>query len=76
LEIYPLVNKILHFAELQDFANVAIGTFSSGMIARLAFTATFFQINHCDILLLDEVLATGDASFNWRCLIPLQTDRD
>ena len=58
-----IVNKILHFAELQDFANVAIGTFSSGMIARLAFTATFFQINHCDILLLDEVLATGDASF-------------
>ncbi|MEN9782070.1 MAG: O-antigen export system ATP-binding protein RfbE, partial [Pseudomonadota bacterium] len=57
------VDKILDFAQLKDHATVPIGTYSSGMIARLAFATTFFQIKNCDILLLDEVLATGDVSF-------------
>ena len=55
------VEDILKFAELEKFSDTKTRNFSSGMIARLAFS-TAVQINP-DILLVDEVLAVGDLSF-------------
>jgi ABC-type polysaccharide/polyol phosphate transport system ATPase subunit len=52
---------VIEFAELSDKIDMPLKTFSSGMHARLAFTVSVFQAP--DILLLDEVLATGDANF-------------
>ena len=60
-EIINRVEKILEFAELERFADTKIRNFSSGMIARLAFS-TAIQVEP-DILLVDEVLAVGDLSF-------------
>jgi len=59
--IDQVIDEVFDFAELQDFRHDYIKTYSSGMYARLAFTvATSFQY---DILILDEVFATGDAGF-------------
>ncbi len=59
-------NDIVDFAELWDFIDAPIRTYSSGMVARLGFaTATAFQP---DILLLDEVLSVGDERFHQKCL--------
>ncbi len=56
---------IFEFAELQRFRNMKLKNFSSGMYARLAFaTATATEP---DILLIDEVLAVGDAAFRKKC---------
>lgn len=60
-EIINRVCNILQFAELERFADTKIKNFSSGMIARLAFS-TAIQVEP-DILLIDEVLAVGDAEF-------------
>ncbi len=56
---------ILEFAELKRFENVKLRNFSSGMYVRLAFSIAI-QTNP-DILLLDEVLAVGDESFQKKC---------
>lgn len=55
------IPSILEYAELENFADTKIKNFSSGMFARLAF-ATAIQVDP-DILLVDEVLAVGDVSF-------------
>jgi len=55
------IPNILEFAELQDYSKVKLRTFSTGMAMRLAF-ATAIQIDP-DIILVDEVLAVGDISF-------------
>ena len=53
--------KIIEFSELGDKINLPLKTYSSGMVARLAFSSAIFQ--DPDILLLDEIFATGDAGF-------------
>jgi len=57
--------EILDFAELKRFENMKLKNFSSGMAVRLAFS-TAIQTNP-DILLVDEVLAVGDESFQRKC---------
>ena len=57
-EIQLKIDDILEFAELRQFANQKLKTFSSGMISRLAFS-TARQIQP-DILLIDEILSVGD----------------
>lgn len=54
-------NKIIEFSELGEFIDKPMMNYSSGMMARFAFSSVIFQ--KADILLLDEVFATGDASF-------------
>jgi ABC-type polysaccharide/polyol phosphate transport system ATPase subunit len=59
------VPRILEFAELEEFADQKLKNFSSGMGVRLAF-AVAIQAD-ADILLMDEVLAVGDARFQEKC---------
>jgi len=57
---------VIDFSELADFIDVPIRNYSSGMLARLGFAvATMIRP---DVLLVDEVLAVGDAAFQERCL--------
>jgi ABC-type polysaccharide/polyol phosphate transport system ATPase subunit len=58
-------DEILEFAELERFVDQRLKNYSSGMLMRLAFSIAI-QIPF-DILLLDEVLAVGDASFQEKC---------
>jgi len=60
-EIEGKLDSIIEFAELQDYVNVPIGTYSTGMVARLGFSIAM-QIDP-EILLIDEMLAVGDAGF-------------
>jgi ABC-type polysaccharide/polyol phosphate transport system ATPase subunit len=59
------IEEILRFAELEAFADVPVRTYSSGMYMRLGFSVAM-HINP-DVLLLDEVLAVGDESFQHKC---------
>ncbi len=58
-------DEIIAFAELEDFIDLKLKNYSSGMMVRLAF-ATAIQAD-ADILLIDEVLAVGDAAFQQKC---------
>lgn len=64
-EIERLYDRIIGFAELERFQEQALKNFSSGMQVRLAFSVAFMV--DADILLIDEVLAVGDASFQQKC---------
>jgi ABC-type polysaccharide/polyol phosphate transport system ATPase subunit len=65
-EITAKFDEIVRFAELEDFIDAPVKTYSSGMYMRLGFSVA---INvHPEILLIDEVLAVGDASFIPKCL--------
>src|SRR5204863_965738 len=58
-------DDIIAFAELREFTELKLKNYSSGMLVRLAF-ATAIQVD-ADILLIDEVLAVGDAAFQQKC---------
>lgn len=60
-EIEAKLDEIVAFAELEDFIDQPIGTYSTGMRARLGFSVAF-QIRP-DVLLIDEVTSVGDLSF-------------
>lgn len=59
------INEIIQFSELLDFIDSPVRGYSSGMYMRLAF-ATAINLDP-DILLIDEVLAVGDTSFQKKC---------
>ena len=65
-EITEKFEEIVKFAELEDFIDAPVKTYSSGMYMRLGFSIAI-NVNP-DILLIDEVLAVGDASFVPKCL--------
>ncbi len=56
---------VIDFAELGDFVEMKIKNYSSGMLVRLAF-AVMIHVD-AEILLIDEVLAVGDAAFQQKC---------
>jgi energy-coupling factor transporter ATP-binding protein EcfA2 len=59
------VEKVIDFAELHEFTDLKLKNYSSGMHVRLAFSV-MIQVD-ADILLIDEVLAVGDAAFQQKC---------
>ncbi len=64
-EIDARLEKIIEFSELEEFIDNPVRTYSSGMYMRLAF-AVAINVD-ADILLIDEILAVGDAAFQAKC---------
>lgn len=69
-EIEKKMKDIIEFSELEAFVDNPLRTYSSGMYMRLAF-AVAINVN-ADILMIDEILAVGDASFQAKCFNKLQ----
>ncbi len=69
-EIQSLFDSIVDFSELEKFLDTPLKRYSSGMYVRLAF-AVAAQLEP-DILLVDEVLAVGDAGFRQKCLARME----
>jgi ABC-type polysaccharide/polyol phosphate transport system ATPase subunit len=59
------LDAVIEFAELEEFIDLKLKNYSSGMLVRLSFSL-MLQAD-ADILLIDEVLAVGDASFQQKC---------
>lgn len=69
-EIDARLDDIIEFSELEEFIDNPVRTYSSGMYMRLAFSVA---INvDADILLIDEILAVGDAAFQAKCFNKLR----
>ncbi len=64
-EMVKMYDEIVEFAELKKFMDQKLKNYSSGMQVRLAFSIAIRA--RADILLLDEVLAVGDSSFQQKC---------
>jgi lipopolysaccharide transport system ATP-binding protein len=70
VEIARKFDEIVAFSEIEPFLDTSVKWYSSGMYMRLAFSVA----SHLDpeILLLDEVLAVGDAAFQRKCLTKME----
>jgi ABC-type polysaccharide/polyol phosphate transport system ATPase subunit len=66
--------QVIEFAELEEFQDLKLKNYSSGMHVRLAFSVAI-QVD-ADILLIDEVLAVGDAAFQQKCFDVFNRLRD
>jgi lipopolysaccharide transport system ATP-binding protein len=64
-EIRAVEQEVIDFAEIDDFLDTPVKHYSSGMYMRLAFSVSAHM--EAEIMLLDEVLAVGDASFQTKC---------
>ena len=67
-------DSVIEFAELQEFKDLKLKNYSSGMQVRLAFSVAI-QVD-AEILMVDEVLAVGDASFQQKCFDVFNDLRD
>jgi ABC-type polysaccharide/polyol phosphate transport system ATPase subunit len=68
------LGAVLEFAELEEFVDMKLKNYSSGMLVRLAFSVMIQS--DAEILLIDEVLAVGDASFQQKCADVFHEIRD
>lgn len=65
-------DEIVSFAEVEQFIDTPVKHYSSGMYMRLAFSVAAHM--ECDILIVDEVLAVGDAHFQRKCLARIDSE--
>ncbi len=65
-QIAARFDEIVRFAEIEEFLDAPLKTYSSGMAVRLGFSIAAHS--DPDVLLVDEVLAVGDEAFSHRCL--------
>ena len=65
-EIVRVFDEIVDFAEVEDFLDTPVKRYSSGMYTRLAFAVAAHLTP--EILMVDEILAVGDAKFQQKCL--------
>ncbi len=70
-EMNEKFDRIVEFAELRDFIDAPIRTYSSGMWARLGFAVA--TDSQPDILIVDEILSVGDEAFQRKCLHRIQS---
>ena len=68
------LDAVVAFAELEDFVDLQLKNYSSGMLVRLAF-ALMVQAD-ADVMLIDEVLAVGDAAFARKCMDVFREKRE
>ncbi|MBW4613053.1 MAG: ABC transporter ATP-binding protein [Desmonostoc vinosum HA7617-LM4] len=73
-EINEIFHEVVDFAEVWDAIDAPVRTYSSGMRARLGFACAIYT--RPDILLIDEVLAVGDARFRTKCYRKLNQLRE
>src|SRR6185437_7342199 len=73
-QIQEREERIIDFAEIGEFIDSPVKQYSSGMYMRLAFSVAT-EVDP-DILLIDEILAVGDASFREKCYERLRSFRD
>ncbi|MGO9752694.1 MAG: ABC transporter ATP-binding protein [Solirubrobacteraceae bacterium] len=66
--------RVIEFAGLEEFQELKVKNYSSGMLVRLAFSVAV-QVD-ADIMLVDEILAVGDASFQQKCFDVFYRMRD
>jgi ABC-type polysaccharide/polyol phosphate transport system ATPase subunit len=64
-EAHERFDEVIAFAELEEFLDLKLKNYSSGMYVRLAFSVAI-QVD-ADVLLIDEVLAVGDSAFQQKC---------
>jgi ABC-type polysaccharide/polyol phosphate transport system ATPase subunit len=72
-EMHARMDRVMEFAEIQDLMDTPIKRHSAGMITRIGFGA--MTAMDADILLVDEVLAVGDANFQRKCATWLEKFR-
>ena len=72
-EVRRMLPEIVEFADIGDFVGEPMRTYSSGMVVRLAF-AVAANVDP-DILIIDEVLAVGDAAFQAKCFDRIRSFR-
>jgi len=65
-EVHRKLDDIVAFAEVEQFLDTPVKRYSSGMYVRLAFSVAAHL--DADVLMVDEVLAVGDAKFQQRCI--------
>ena len=65
-QVDQIMDEIIEFSELQDFIDLPVTRYSSGMMARLGFSIAIHILP--DVVLLDEVLAVGDVAFQEKCM--------
>jgi len=73
-EIDAKLEEIIDFADIREFIDAPVQSYSSGMQVRLGFSVA--TALNPDILLVDEVLAVGDFKFRWKCLERIKQLKD